>query len=190
MRAVLAALMLVGVNTAALAVEAVNPDRALREMQIHKVPELGLQVWVENQPAWEAALSNPNGHPSFVAQSPATYHPPTVMTYASWPKLSVTSAMLPGVATSAIRRASQNFGLNAGQSRGIAPRPVAYGNLQGYEASFTGRTDGVPMDVRIFVGQAAGKFPVVLCIYTLQGKMGQLGEVIRRGWGRVNYLAP
>lgn len=160
---------------------------ALREMQIHKVPELGLEIWVENQPAWEAKLIDVSGHPTFVAQSPSTYHPPTVMTYASWPKLLVTPDMLPDVATSAIRQASQNFGLDPGRSRALAIKPASHGVLQGYEADFVGKADGVTMDVKIFVGQASGKFPVALTVYTLQGKMTHLEQSIRRGWGRLNY---
>ncbi|WP_344762479.1 hypothetical protein [Actimicrobium antarcticum] len=163
---------------------------APREMEIHKVPELGLEIWVENQPPWDAKLTNISGHTTFAAQSPLTYHPPTVMTYASWPKLLVTPAMLPDVATSAIRQASQNFGLDAGRSRSLAIKPATHGNLQGFETDFVGKSDGVAMDVRIFVGQAPGTFPVALTVYTLQGKMRHLDESIRRGWGQLKYLSP
>lgn len=170
--------------------QSATPDsRALREMQIHKVPELGLEIWVENQPAWETHLSNTTGHFSFVAQSPDHHHPPAVMTYASWPRERVSPDMMQSMATAAIRRASRNFGLNVAQGRGIMPGPAAYGVLQGFEATFTGTVQGVPMDIKIFVGQAAGRFPVALSLYTLQGKMTHLGEHIRRGWGRLKYLA-
>ncbi|MFT5591189.1 MAG: hypothetical protein ACI9ZF_003385 [Bradyrhizobium sp.] len=160
---------------------------ALREMQIHKVPELGLEIWVENQPAWEAKLTDVSGHPTFVAQSPSTYHPPTVMTYASWRKLLVTPNMLPDVAASAIRQASQYFELDPGRSRMLAIKPASHGALQGFETNFAGKAEGVAMDVKIFVGQAPGQFPVALTVYTLQGKMAHLEECIRRGWGRLNY---
>lgn len=160
---------------------------ALREMQIYKVPELGLEIWVENQPAWDAKLVDVAGHPTFVAQSPSTYHPPTVMTYASWPKLVVTSDMLPEVARSAIRQASQHFGLDPGRSRMLVIKPASHGALQGFEADFAGKSEGVAMDVRIFVGLAPGQFPVALTVYTLPGKMAHLEECVRRGWGRLNY---
>ncbi|MDY7575711.1 hypothetical protein [Actimicrobium sp. CCI2.3] len=160
---------------------------ALREMQIHKVPALGLEIWVENQPAWDAKLVDVAGHPTFVAQSPSTYHPPTVMTYASWPKLLVTPNMLPDVAASAIRQASQHFGLDPGRGRMLTIKPASHGALQGFEADFAGKSEGVAMDVRIFVGQAPGQFPVALTVTTLPGKMAHLEECIRRGWGRLNY---
>lgn len=32
-----------------------QPARQLREMQVFEVPELGLSIWVENQPPWEAS---------------------------------------------------------------------------------------------------------------------------------------
>lgn len=163
--------------------------RALREMQVHKVPELGLEIWVENQPAWETELSNKTGHPTFVAQSPDFYHPPVVMTYASWPKEKVEPEFMRDMAVTAIRRASENFGLNAAQARGIQPYEVSYGDLRGYEGTFEGTAGGTAMDVRVFVGQAPGKFPVALSVYTLRGKLNNLNEALRRGWGKVKYLS-
>jgi len=163
--------------------------RHLREMQIHKVPELGLAIWVENQPPWEAELSQASGRPSFIVQSPDQHHPPVVMTYASWPQERVSDAQLPQVASSAIQRASQNFGLNLAQARAVPRRAVQYGVLSGFEGQCVGRVEGIAMDVRIFIGQTSGKFPVALSIYTLEGKMGHLGEVLRRSWGQLRYLA-
>lgn len=162
--------------------------RALREMQIHRVPELKLAIWVENQPPWEAALQPHPQQPAFVVQSPDNYHPPTVMSYWSWPAERVSDAALEQVAGSAIQRASRNFGLDAAQARGVPKLPASHGVLSGFEGHFVGHVDGVAMDVRVFVGQQTGRFPVVMSLYTLQGKMPHLGEVIRRGWGHVAYL--
>jgi hypothetical protein len=100
------------------------------------------------------------GHPTFVAQNPELYHPPTVMTYMTWPDAKSPDSLLPIMATTAIRRASQNFGLNLGQA----------------------------LAVMLFVGQAPGRFPVVLTIYTQHGKMGSLVEHRRRSWTRIRYL--
>jgi hypothetical protein len=161
--------------------------KALREMQIYKVPELGLNIWVENQPPWEAELSNATGHPSFVVQSPNNYHPPAVLTYASWPNERATD--INPVAQTAISRASQNFGLNANQARSVTKLPTSHGVLRGLEGSFAGQVEGVAMDVRVFVGQAPGRFPVALSVYTLAGKMGHLQDVVRRGWGKLAYLS-
>jgi hypothetical protein len=161
---------------------------ALREMQVYKVPELKLEVWVENQPPWHTELSSETGHPTFVAQSPDSYHPPTVMTYASWPDANSPDSALQNMATTAIRRASQNFGLNAGQARGINPLGAQYGVLRGYEATFDGVVDGTPMDIVVFVGQARGNFPVALTVYTLRGKSGALTEQRRRSWSKLKSL--
>lgn len=162
--------------------------RVLRQMQIHKVADLGLEIWVENQPVWETQLSAITGNPTFVAQSPEGYHPPTVMTYTSFPKEKVPTANLAGMASSAIQRASQNFGLNIAQARNLDIVDTQYGSLIGFEARFKGLADKVPMDVVVFVGQAPGKFPVALSVYTLRGKMGNLDEHRRRAWGKLKYL--
>lgn len=165
-----------------------EPQRALREMQIHKVKELGLEIWVENQPPWETQLSTQTGHPTFVAQSPELYHPPTVMTYMTWPDAKSPDSLLPIMATTAIRRASQNFGLNLGQARALQPMQAEYGVLRGYEATFDGSGQGQALDVMIFAGQAPGRFPVVLNIYTQRGKISSLVEHRRRSWTKIRYL--
>ena len=185
MKALLTALALV-----AGSVLAAPTERAPRAMQISKVPELGLEIWSENQPPWDTELSNATGRPSFVVHSPDGYHPPTVMTYTSFPKENVGQAQLADMARSAIKRASQNFGLGPAEVKRVMTQAASYGALEGYEATFEGRADGVPMDVTVFVGQARGKFPVALSIYTLRGKIGTLNEQRRRAWGKLRYLAP
>jgi hypothetical protein len=162
--------------------------RELRQMQIYRVNELGLEIWVENQPPWQAQLSEANGRPTFVAESPPGYHPPTVMTYASWPNEKVPAGGMHDMASSAIRRASQNFGVSAAASLSIPVREAQYGDLRGYEGWFNGKADGVAMDVSVFVGQAPGKFPVVFNVYTVRGKLPSLTEQLRRAWTNVKYL--
>lgn len=161
----------------------------LRHMQIFHVQELGLEVWVENQPPWETRLSNETGRPTFVAESPPNYHPPTVITYASWPEEKVPAEGMHQMAGAAIRRASENFGVSRERSLAIPVRQARYGDIQGYEGWFTGKADGVAMDVSVFVGQAPGKFPVVFNVYTTRGKLPNLTEVLRRAWTNVKYLS-
>lgn len=165
-----------------------SPPSALREMRIHRVRELGLVIWTENQPPWETELSDGSGWPSFIAQSPDNYHPPTNVAYSSWPKERVAPEQLVTVARTAIRRAAQNFGLNLAMARVIPAKPVRHGVLEGLEGDFVGRAQNVPVDVKVFVGQQAERFPVACSIYTLNGKMAHLTEVIRRAWGHVAYL--
>lgn len=162
--------------------------RRLREMQIFEVSELGLAIWVENQPPWEAQLIQDRGRPQFVAQSPLNYHPPMVMSFSGWREHGVPEDQMLAVASSAIRRASENFGVPPGRARSIAVQPASYGVLSGGEGRFSGFADGVQVDVAVFVGQAPGRFPVALSLYTLAGKIQHAGEVLRRSWGRLSYL--
>ena len=160
----------------------------LRHMQVYRVKELGLEIWVENQPPWQTQMSSATGRPTFVAESPPSYHPPTVMTYASWPNEKVPAEGMHDMAAAAIRRASQNFGVSAAGSMSIPVREARYGDIQGYEGWFLGKADGVAMDVSVFVGQAPGKFPVVFNVYTVRGKLPSLTEQLRRAWTNVKYL--
>jgi hypothetical protein len=163
-------------------------DRPLREMQIHKLKDIGLEVWVENQPPWEAQTVQHNGRPVFTVRSPENYHPPTAMTFASWPEHKVSQEQLKNVAHSALRHASQNFGLTQGQARAMAIRPQQHGVFSGYEAEFVGKLQGMAADVRIFFALQADHPPVVMTVYTLKGKMENLRDVIHRSWDNVSYL--
>jgi hypothetical protein len=183
------AVALAGAGLGAAWAQETSAPTALREMQIHRVRELGLVIWTENQPPWEVALRRDSGRPSFVAESPALYHPPSAIAYSSWPDERVAPALVQTLARTAIRQAAQNFGLNAARARTVAVAPARHGVLQGFEANFVGHVQGVAMDVKLFVGQEAGRFPVVCSAYTLQDKMAHLAQVIRRGWGQVSYLA-
>jgi hypothetical protein len=182
----LAALIALGCGAATGVLAA--PNRALREMQVYKLPELKLKIWIENQPPWTTQVQQQNGHATFIAESPENYHPPTVMTFTSWPDARTADDKLYGLASAAIRRASQNFGLTIGQARGLQVVGAEYGLLRGYQSIFEGSSEGTAMDVVVFVGQAPGRFPVVLCLYTQRGKIGNLTEHRRRSWGKLKYL--
>jgi len=160
----------------------------MREMQIHKMPQLGLEIWTENEPPWETRVVTNGGQATLITESPPGYHPPTVMTYASYQKERVPENMLRVMAIGAIRRASLNFGLTEGQSRSINPAEASYGVLHGYEGVFYGKVGNQLLDVQIFVGQAANQFPVVLTIYTKKDKLQNLSEQRRRAWSKLNYL--
>jgi hypothetical protein len=66
--------------------------------------------------------------------------------------------------------------------------PKQHGELTGYEAQYVGKVLGMAADVRMFFGFQPGRAPVVMTVYTLQGKMKNLEEVIRRSWDNVSYL--
>ena len=163
-------------------------DRLQREMQIHRVRELGLEIWIENQPPWDFQRVDVNGRPQWAASSPDNYHPPSALVFASWPDVPSMETFVETTAGHAIRRASRNFGLNPQDSRAIKVTPARHGVLEGFESDFVGKVEQVVMDVRVFVGRQPGKFPVALTAYTLQGKLGLLSEVMRRSFTHVKYL--
>lgn len=160
---------------------------SLREMQIHRVSELGLEIWVENQPAWEAGLQQGVSLKTFVAQSPADYYPPTVMMYLSVPG-EVSDFTMADVARTAIRRAAENYKVPGPVRVTLKPEPAQYGMLSGYEARFDGWANGETVEVKVFVGNAPGRPVVAMQVYTLRGKLDHLGEHIRRAWTNLKYL--
>ncbi len=160
-----------------------------RQMVVHKVTELGLEIWTEANPEWEAQLAREPGapRPVFAAETPGQTYPPAGMSWAV-PGFKTTDTELQRVARSALRQAALNYGLKEEQIRGIDLEPASYGSLTGYEAQFPAAADGVPVDVRVFFGHRPGKPVVAMQVFTLRGKLPHLSEQIRRSWSHVNYL--
>jgi len=163
-------------------------ERAKRPMTVHKLEELGLEIWTEGEPEWETELLHYGKKAVFTAQSPVLYYPPAAMSYASFPGMEVDSQELQEVALSAIQQSGRNYQLSAESVEQIAPVAVTYSELTGYEATFSGRAHEEDVDVKVFVGHKPGKGPVVMQGYTLKGKLPHISEQIRRAWENVTYL--
>jgi hypothetical protein len=162
-------------------------DRHLREVQTLSVPALKLKIRAENQPPWETSFNQDSGRPTLIVQSPYYYHPSTVMTYQSYPEMTVASSELPFIAETAIRTGSKHFGLSEGHARALSIVPAQYGAIKGYESTFMGKAQGDQVQVKIFVGQGDHQFPVALTVYTQPSKLPLLKEVIRRNWTNLEY---
>lgn len=180
----------------ALAQTALKPQRLSRlpgagangpEMQVFLVKALGLEIWVDA--AWDTDMHMKNGRATFVATSPESLDLPAATTVSAWPEEKLPDMLVPAMARNAIRTAAPNFGLPASQAKAIVPTPASYGVLKGGQADFVGKIQGIDMDVRIFVGQAKGQYPVVLTAYAPKGGLKQLADVINRSWGHLDYLA-
>jgi hypothetical protein len=164
-------------------------DAYQRPMVVHKLAELGLEIWTEGNPVWDTELGRQPGEPRpiFSAETPGQAYPPAGMTWAV-PGISAQAEELPQVARGALRQAARNYGLGDDVIRSIALKPAKYGELQGFEAEFPAVADDVPVDVRVFFGHQPGKPLVAMQVFTLRGKLRHLSEQIRRSWGNVRYL--
>lgn len=163
-------------------------DRAKRPMKIHKLPELGLEIWTEYEPRWITELHYRGKKPVFTVQSPPLVYPPAAMTVVSFPGMTVDTDEMNDIATTAITEGARNYKASQSELAELHVIPALYGDLTGYEASFSGKVRGDEVDVKVFVGNKPGKGPVMLQIYTLEGKLGHLSEQIRRSWTNVKYL--
>ena len=172
----------------ALISQSVSADRAKRPMKIHQLPEMGLEVWTEFDPLWITELEYQGKKPIFTAQTPPMVYPPAAMSVVSFPGMQVTSDEMKEVASTAIATGARNYRVPEQQISTLKATPASYGELTGYEATFTGKAQGDEVDVKVFVGNKPGKGPVMLQIYTFKDKLPHLSEQIRRSWDNVKYL--
>lgn len=164
-------------------------DRVKRPMQIHRVAEVGLEIWTEVDPRWDTRLEKSQGRqPIFVAETPALTYPPAIMTWAAVPQLRFKDGEFKEAAAGALAQAARNYGVPQERIGAIDLKPASYGDLNGYEAVFTGNDHGTAVDVRVFFGHKPGKPAVAMQVSTLQGKLTHLSEHVRRSWSNVRYL--
>lgn len=156
-----------------------------RQMLVHKVDELALEIWTEARPEWEARVEWKNGQPIFVAETPALTYPPAGMSWVSMSRLRFDQHALEEVARGAIHQAARNYKVRPDI---LALKSARYGDLPGYEAEFSAEAQGTAVDVRVFCGLKPGKPAVVMQAFTLHGKLAHISEQIRRSWTNVRYL--
>jgi hypothetical protein len=169
-----------------LSFSAVATERSGRPMIIHRLPELGLEIWTEQDPEWETHLSEANGAVTFVAETPALTYPPAYMSWTSLPRIELPESDFEVAARGAIHQAAANYGVRSIKNIPIESR--RYGDLSGYEGVFAASSSALPADIRVFCGRQPGRPAVVMQVVTLKNKLGHLNEQLRRSWTHVRYL--
>jgi len=155
-------------------------------MRIHKVIELGLEIWTEATPEWDTRLERIDEQSRFVAETPALTYPPAGMTWVSKPHSLFAENEVESAARGAIDRIAHGYGVP--ESSAIELKMAHYGDLTGFQADFSAPRRTTPVDVRIFLGHKPGRAAVVMQASTLQGKLRHIDEHIRRSWTNVRYL--
>lgn len=163
------------------------PVVAERPMNVHRDPDMGLEIWTEQIPEWQIERRYRGSKPVFVAQTPPNVYPPASMTVLSFAGLSVPTGEFEAIAAQALGTGLVQFGVDEDARAGIIRERKRYGNLSGFEINFPATVHGTSSDVKVFIGRAEGRGPVLLQLYTLSGKMPHLNEAIRRSWTNIDY---
>lgn len=162
-------------------------ERAKREMKVWQLGSLGVQIWVEQQPAWTVSSYYEGGQKVFMVSTPPGYYPPANMTYVTFRDAAARRADVRVLAHGLVDGIHEKFGGTAAQA--IDMKPADYNGIAGFETTFTAKHDGAAYDVRVFVGKREGYPPLAMEVYTPAGMMNALREPIRRAWSNVEYIS-
>ncbi len=171
-----------------VAIPAFASDRHPRPMLIHKLPELGLQIWTEMTPEWLVETTSHKNRSVFTAQTPVASYPPAAFTFSSFAEMRIDDTELRDIAVDVMSAALKNYHSEDFVIATEALTPATYGVLTGYELKFRGNANGELVEVAVFLGQSPNEFPVLLQAYTLAGKLDAIAENMRRSWTSVRYL--
>jgi hypothetical protein len=158
--------------------------RTGRPMIIHRLPELNLEIWTEQDPEWETHLGDFAGVFTFIAETPALTYPPAYMSWTVMKELKLSQHQLEDAARGVLYQMAMNYRTNPPKEI----RPRSYGDLTGFEATLDVAPDGTPSDVLLFCGHREGRPIVVMQVVTLKDRLPHLSEQIRRSWTNVRYL--
>lgn len=167
----------------AVAFSAAAEKRAGRPMIIHRIPQLQLEIWTEQDPQWETHVNDANGAFTFIAETPALTYPPAHMSWTAQPQLKFQQQDIEAAARGALHQVAANYRVPPPEQI----KQATYGDLTGYETTFQARSDK-PIEVRVFCGHRPGQPAVVMQAVTLKDKLPHLSEHIRRSWSNVRYL--
>lgn len=101
---ILALMMTLSVSTSAT-------ERAKRPMSVFHAHALGLEVWVEQQPAWTVTEFSEHGQSVLLASTPPHYYPPATLSYATLHLSRARTAELAELARGMIDGAARRFGV-------------------------------------------------------------------------------
>lgn len=163
-------------------------ERHKRPMTIHKVEEVGLEIWTEYEPRWETGVMYQGKIPVFIAHTPYLTYPSAGMSWVNHKEMVLTNGEFVEVAKTALVTAAKNYKVEQHLLGSLKINPQSYGQLIGYEADFVGLMEDKEVDVKVFIGRFDNKGPVTIQVYTSVGKMAHLKEQVRRSWTHTRYL--
>lgn len=158
--------------------------RTGRPMIIHRLPELNLEIWTEQDPQWETRLHETAVAATFVAESPALSYPPAHMSWTTLGNVTFQTSDMEEATRGVVHQMALNYGVKPPKHM----RQRQYGDLTGYEVTFAAQSEDLPIDVHLFCGHREGKPAVVMQVVTLRDKLPHLSEQIRRSWTHLRYL--
>lgn len=178
------ATLLIASLCAIASIDATAGTRAGRPMIIHRLAQMNLEIWTEQDPEWETRVQQGLHSMTFAAETPALTYPPTHMSWTIAPSLKFEPHELEDAAHGVLHQIAIRYRTHPPEQISLAQ----YGDLTGYEASFQAEAQNIPVEVRVFCGHREGKPMVVMQAVTLKGKLTHVAEHIRRSWTHLRYL--
>ena len=159
-----------------------------RPMYVQKYEALNLEVWTEVEPLWNSTIRYHGSKPLLLITTPHNVYPPMSMSVISFPGMSFTAQEFDQAFNTFLESALQNYQLDKALLQSLPVRETEYGDLKGREIEFQAMAHGRLSDIKVFLGFAEGKGPVLLQVITLKGKMPHLQGSLTRSWGNIRYL--
>jgi hypothetical protein len=177
-------LLIVFIILAAIPADSIaQPPTQSRELQFIQLDEF--EIGIDNDPKWIWTTRHHDDITEFSAATPKYYYPPALLNVQYFKNVQVPKDELFATAKVTIQQAQQNF--NGSKPLITNLRKVSYGELQGYEAVFEAKVDGVLHDIKLLVATNNDGNMLTLLAYTLPGKLPHVQPALKRAWDHIHF---
>ena len=159
-----------------------------RPMYVQKYEELNIEFLSEVEPLWNTKVKYHNRKPMLLVSTQPKVYPPMFMIVTSFPGMFFTPKEFNIAYDPFLETALANYGINSSQIISTSSTSKVYGDLEGREVDFRVNVHGTLSDIKVFLGMAEKKGPVLLQAMTLADKMSHLEGSLQRSWGNIRYL--
>lgn len=158
------------------------------EVSMVEVQVVGLRIPRELTPQpWQTKIvppTDPRDTHRFILHAPETMVTPLAIVVQSFKNEAVSQSDIGEFGSGLIHSLAPRMGARSRPAVGLA----RFGLLEGAKSLFGTSQAGTALDVLMFVGQAPGKWPVLLQAQMAAGTFSSLAPAIDRCWTGIEYL--
>jgi len=179
------AFVFIGLISLALVANADNQPN--RPFQIHKLEEVGLEVWVPGNPKWVLAIDDRATSNALVLSTPPLYYPVTAIEIILNKNVTVSNADLLTVATSSLEEVRRSANVKPrGQDQELTK--VTFGNIEAYQDQFNVDFEGKSYSMQTFMGVFPTGQSVTMLVTTPEGQINDISVMRNKIFKKLSVL--
>jgi len=158
-----------------------------RPFNIHKLEEVGLEVWVPANPKWELGIDERTTSNAVILKTPPLYYPTTAIEIVFNEKITISESDLLDVATAALKEIRRAVKVEA-KDTGQKLTRVKFGDIDAYQDQFGVTFEGKSYSMQTFMGVFPSGQTVTMLVTTPVGQINHISVVRDKIFKKLSVL--